>query len=286
MKCRSVVWPHCHSQVGNGEKTSVWYDMWHPLSHLCAFISSREINRVGLSADIKVKDVVGNEGWAWPEEWQDKFPGLFEFEPPKLMDGKVDKQRTWAVWRELALNLLSCSYVISSYYDSKGCKQVLCGLLVGYSRGQLGRAGFSCNYVDANVSISKAGFIVDTTFIENILLMIYYEDADEVCLGIKSRCRLTRSLWVVSPEISGPVDVKVMPVVICCVFLYMGCRGYYGCCAYVEAYGKWHIRPAEGVLAADVIKKLQWIWFWGTAATWKFEYWVCNEEYTKYSNKR
>ncbi|KAK9078070.1 hypothetical protein SSX86_002127 [Deinandra increscens subsp. villosa] len=95
MKCRNVVWPHCHSQIGNGEKTSVWYDLWHPLSPLCAFISSREINRVGLSTNAKVKDVIGNEGWDWPEEWQDKFPGLFEFEPPKLMDGKGDR----VVWK-------------------------------------------------------------------------------------------------------------------------------------------------------------------------------------------
>ncbi|KAK9058051.1 hypothetical protein SSX86_022891 [Deinandra increscens subsp. villosa] len=78
-------------KVGNGESNFVWYDLWHPLSPLCAFISSRKISRVGLSAYARVREVIGNEWWAWPEEWQDKFPGLFESEPPKLMACKVDK---------------------------------------------------------------------------------------------------------------------------------------------------------------------------------------------------
>ncbi|KAK9071869.1 hypothetical protein SSX86_008299 [Deinandra increscens subsp. villosa] len=115
MKCRDVVWPHCYTQIGNGETTSVWFDMWHPLSPLCSFISNRVINRAGLSTYTKVKDVVVDGRWAWPEEWRDMFPGLFNSEPPKLIIGKADK----VVWRsnDGSLGLFSTKAAFSDLCD-------------------------------------------------------------------------------------------------------------------------------------------------------------------------
>ncbi|KAK9050851.1 hypothetical protein SSX86_030178 [Deinandra increscens subsp. villosa] len=91
MKCRAEVWSHCYSQLGDGSKTSVWFDLWHPLSPLCFFISPREINRAGLSLSLKVSDIIVEGNWAWPEEWDSRFPELFDYVPPLLVDGNVDK---------------------------------------------------------------------------------------------------------------------------------------------------------------------------------------------------
>nr|GEV28402.1 RNA-directed DNA polymerase, eukaryota, reverse transcriptase zinc-binding domain protein [Tanacetum cinerariifolium] len=57
---------------GDGSKVSVWYDNWCALSHLSGFISYRDIYGDGLYPSTKVKDIIDNGSWSWPDEWNSK----------------------------------------------------------------------------------------------------------------------------------------------------------------------------------------------------------------------
>nr|GEU72208.1 hypothetical protein [Tanacetum cinerariifolium] len=61
---RKFVW---HS-IGDGTRTSIWYDQWGSLSPLADFISTRDMFRAGLSTTFKVADVMGTNSLEWPRE--------------------------------------------------------------------------------------------------------------------------------------------------------------------------------------------------------------------------
>ncbi|KAJ0954856.1 putative RNA-directed DNA polymerase [Helianthus annuus] len=90
IRTRELIWPHCVKSLGNGAGTSVWFDMWCPLSPICKFISMRDINRAGLSSGCTVDQITRNGDWNWPEEWRQKYPCLFSMEIPRLIEGKDD----------------------------------------------------------------------------------------------------------------------------------------------------------------------------------------------------
>ncbi|GJZ76828.1 putative RNA-directed DNA polymerase [Tanacetum coccineum] len=84
---RQFVW---HS-IGDGTRTSVWYDHWCHLSPLADFVSSRDMFSAGLSTDSKVADVMGPNSLEWPFELQAKYPSLLSIASPRLVMGSIDK---------------------------------------------------------------------------------------------------------------------------------------------------------------------------------------------------
>ncbi|XP_076957147.1 uncharacterized protein LOC143632543 [Bidens hawaiensis] len=89
LKNRETIRHHCWSTIGDGTQTSVWFDMWHPLSPLGEIVTKREIHRAGLDLETKVADIIKEGRWKWPVEWRERFACLYDFEPPRLW---VDKQ--------------------------------------------------------------------------------------------------------------------------------------------------------------------------------------------------
>nr|GEW18611.1 hypothetical protein [Tanacetum cinerariifolium] len=84
---RKFVW---HS-IGDGTRTSIWYDQWCSLSLLADFISTRDMFRAGLSTTSKVPDVMGTNSLEWPRELQVKYPSLLSILTPRLLIGSQDK---------------------------------------------------------------------------------------------------------------------------------------------------------------------------------------------------
>lgn len=90
LKNREDVRRFCVSKIGDGTQTSVWFDMWHPMSPIGEIVTKREIHRAGLQLGTTVAEVIQNGRWNWPEEWRHKFSFLYDFEPPNLRTGQRD----------------------------------------------------------------------------------------------------------------------------------------------------------------------------------------------------
>ncbi|PWA88361.1 reverse transcriptase zinc-binding domain-containing protein [Artemisia annua] len=71
-------------KLGNGSKASAWFDHWCDVCPLSRIVSSRDIHRVGFSPGSTVRDIISEDGWAWPAQWEVQFPvvggsGVFRF---------------------------------------------------------------------------------------------------------------------------------------------------------------------------------------------------------------
>ncbi|XP_022015029.1 uncharacterized protein LOC110914549 [Helianthus annuus] len=65
-------------KVGDGSRTSAWYDTWSNLGPLSNILTPRVISNVGFQLDAKVKDVHENGSWSWPMAWRDLYPVLIQ----------------------------------------------------------------------------------------------------------------------------------------------------------------------------------------------------------------
>ncbi|GJV06165.1 putative reverse transcriptase domain-containing protein [Tanacetum coccineum] len=74
------------SSLGNGLKTSLWYDRWCSLGPLIRLLSPRDIYREGYSLNSCVADLVTNGVWNWPQAWLAKAPDIGSMAAPNLMD--------------------------------------------------------------------------------------------------------------------------------------------------------------------------------------------------------
>ncbi|GJX32451.1 hypothetical protein Tco_0242306 [Tanacetum coccineum] len=69
---REFIW--CN--LGDGAATSLWFDKWCEMGPLANLISSRDIFRAGLSHTSKVKDIIQDGAWNWPQDLLSKYPFL------------------------------------------------------------------------------------------------------------------------------------------------------------------------------------------------------------------
>ena len=83
---RKFIWV----KIGDGKSCSLWYDKWHSIGPLCKFIDSKTIIDVGLDVKAKVADLVNNQEWNWPIEWDVKSDNVRNIHIPKLDACKKD----------------------------------------------------------------------------------------------------------------------------------------------------------------------------------------------------
>ncbi|XP_071695234.1 uncharacterized protein [Rutidosis leptorrhynchoides] len=86
-----------------GEMKRAWYDSWTDFGPLAEVISPREIHQAALRVNSKVEDLLGQNGWSWPENWLSKFPMLAHIPFPNI--SRADK----ACWRDVNGNLVEFS---------------------------------------------------------------------------------------------------------------------------------------------------------------------------------
>ncbi|GJS46821.1 hypothetical protein Tco_0596942 [Tanacetum coccineum] len=84
---REFIW----SKVGNGSRTSLWFDTWCDLVPLSNMISNRDIHRAGLNMHSTVKDIIVNGTWVWPQFLNEKYTFLSTIHVPLLVDESVDQ---------------------------------------------------------------------------------------------------------------------------------------------------------------------------------------------------
>ncbi|GJU38853.1 putative RNA-directed DNA polymerase [Tanacetum coccineum] len=93
LQLREFVRPYFWSSIGNGLKTSIWYDMWCLISPLSRFLTPRDITREGFSITSCVADLVSNGGWNWPQAWLLKAPNLVTIPAPNLVNARNDTMK-------------------------------------------------------------------------------------------------------------------------------------------------------------------------------------------------
>ncbi|GKB20043.1 hypothetical protein Tco_0853966 [Tanacetum coccineum] len=70
---------------GDEAATSLWFDKWCEMGPLANLISSRDIFRAGFSHTSKVRDIIQDGAWNWPQDLLSKYPFLSTCHVPLVM---------------------------------------------------------------------------------------------------------------------------------------------------------------------------------------------------------
>ncbi|GJW18842.1 protein LAZ1 [Tanacetum coccineum] len=90
LQLRELVRPYIWTKLGNGNKASVWYDIWDPQCPLIKWLTPRDISREGFNLQSHVADLLSNNGWLWPQDWLRKAPNLGLIYAPRLDNATLD----------------------------------------------------------------------------------------------------------------------------------------------------------------------------------------------------
>ena len=61
-----MVRPLIRHKIGNGERTSLWFDNWHPHGSISTVWGNRVIYDSGLHLNSMVSAIVSDNHWDWP----------------------------------------------------------------------------------------------------------------------------------------------------------------------------------------------------------------------------
>ncbi|GJV59378.1 RNA-directed DNA polymerase, eukaryota, reverse transcriptase zinc-binding domain protein [Tanacetum coccineum] len=78
-------------KIGNGKGCSIWYDKWHPNGPLSKLINNGMIDQAGLNLKASVSDLINNNKWCWPQEWNSRFDEVLNVLVPSIDNSKEDK---------------------------------------------------------------------------------------------------------------------------------------------------------------------------------------------------
>ncbi|GJS75277.1 hypothetical protein Tco_0725158 [Tanacetum coccineum] len=101
LQLRDLVRPFIWMKVGNGNTTSVWFDIWDYYCPLIKFLSPRDITREGFNLLNHVSGLVSNNEWMWPQAWLLKAPNLGTITAPILDANSHDVP----CWRDISGNM-------------------------------------------------------------------------------------------------------------------------------------------------------------------------------------
>ncbi|GKE79808.1 RNA-directed DNA polymerase, eukaryota, reverse transcriptase zinc-binding domain protein [Tanacetum coccineum] len=94
MKLRDSIRGFVGYKIGNGNDCFIWYDRWHSNGPLCRLISDSIITRNGFDLNAKVVDLIDNNVWCWPSEWNDRFSEVTNVPVHVINQDSIDK----AIW--------------------------------------------------------------------------------------------------------------------------------------------------------------------------------------------
>ena len=95
LRIRDLIKNNVVHKIGDGQKTSLWYDNWSSLGALSQMVTNRDLYDARLHCELKVCDMVSNGNCLWPEEWYVKYHSITNLAVPNLDSNIEDK----VVWR-------------------------------------------------------------------------------------------------------------------------------------------------------------------------------------------
>ncbi|XP_022039943.1 uncharacterized protein LOC110942475 [Helianthus annuus] len=96
LQLRPIVRNHIWTRLGDGSRTSAWYDTWSNLGPLSNILTPRAISNAGFELGAKVKDVHETGSWSWSMAWRDLYPVLIQLDQISLNPGMRDQ----ICWKE------------------------------------------------------------------------------------------------------------------------------------------------------------------------------------------
>ncbi|PWA56683.1 RNA-directed DNA polymerase, eukaryota, Reverse transcriptase zinc-binding domain protein [Artemisia annua] len=102
LQIRDIVRPFFWDSIGNGHKTSFWFDNWSEFSPLKSHFSVRSITREGFDLRESVVDIVNSGSWNFPNTWLDLFPVLNLLDIP-IFSNREDQ----VLWRKSYCRIIS-----------------------------------------------------------------------------------------------------------------------------------------------------------------------------------
>ncbi|GJX79146.1 RNA-directed DNA polymerase, eukaryota, reverse transcriptase zinc-binding domain protein [Tanacetum coccineum] len=100
LEIRNEISKHVWYKLGDGMKTSLWYDNWCEIGPLCSIISNRSIYSARLTRNMVVANMVINGKWNWPSEWMTEYPIIRHIKGPWINTEKgklmtCDRMAKW-----------------------------------------------------------------------------------------------------------------------------------------------------------------------------------------------
>ncbi|GKC79545.1 RNA-directed DNA polymerase, eukaryota, reverse transcriptase zinc-binding domain protein [Tanacetum coccineum] len=104
-------------KLGDGKKCNIWFDRWHNNGPLCKLINYNVMFYYRLKKDAKVSDYIGDDGWKWTRDWNDRFMEVINVLVPALNSdikdrafwidnkGKENKFSVNEVWKGIRNNV-------------------------------------------------------------------------------------------------------------------------------------------------------------------------------------
>ncbi|GJW01885.1 RNA-directed DNA polymerase, eukaryota, reverse transcriptase zinc-binding domain protein [Tanacetum coccineum] len=131
---------HIRFKVGDGKSIFMWHDKWWGDVVMSDIIPNEAIQRANVNDKIKLKDMVVNGKWEWPNEWDSAFLQILLISMPEMKEGYKDS----AVWmtNDAILGRLTTQDKLLKWYPEKQVKCALCDLCPD----SLDRLFFECNY--------------------------------------------------------------------------------------------------------------------------------------------
>ncbi|GJU43581.1 auxin efflux carrier [Tanacetum coccineum] len=90
LQLRHIIRKFIWHKIGDGQRTSIWYDHWCHLSPLAEVVSYRDIHRAGLLPSSKVADVMVSGSLVWPIDLSSKYSNLLSIAAPSISAGTMD----------------------------------------------------------------------------------------------------------------------------------------------------------------------------------------------------
>nr|GEY21176.1 hypothetical protein [Tanacetum cinerariifolium] len=110
LKQRNEVRSFIVNKIGDGSRTSLWFDNWSNIGPLNQFISHRNMYDARLSHKMTVKEWVEQCNGQWPEEWVLDFLALLDLETVSMEEQNND----CTMWRET--DGILCIFSVSQAY--------------------------------------------------------------------------------------------------------------------------------------------------------------------------
>nr|GEY02021.1 hypothetical protein [Tanacetum cinerariifolium] len=80
----------------SGMQALAWFDKWCNVGPLSQYVTTRDLFRESFTLSSKVNNLIVNEMWSWPREWNSKYPTLASLVPPMLVETPDQLE-----WRDL-----------------------------------------------------------------------------------------------------------------------------------------------------------------------------------------